>query len=373
MQKRWVLIAGLVLGVEPVHAQPCFSQAKRTVEQAVRVAGGGDLNGARRLLEQAERECPTSFPLFRELGRTYRMLGDSQKADQSEAYANRLDPRGAIAGPPPVVADKSPDGKSFVREKWALVMGVGKFQKPNIPMLEFAAKDAKDVASALTDPQVGRFRDDGMHVRILTDEQATLANVRSEINYIAKNAREEDLVVFYMSSHGTSAADDAAAKAEAQTGYIVTHDTDTNNLYGTALPMDELKRVVVDRLRARRVVTLLDTCFSGDTVRWARGGKNLVVDPSTVFQGVAQGTGRVVIVSSRGTEKSWEGDGNSYFTKCLIAALRKKSGMPTVTELYSDLQPAVQYLVKKEKNASQTPMMWPEGRNIDIVIGTPIQ
>ena len=373
MRKVLVFIAGVILALTPAQAQPCTIPAKRTIEQAVRVAATGDLTAARRLLEQAERECPTSFAVFRELGKTYRMLGDSKKAEHCEDFANRLDPRGAIAGPPPVVAGQVPDGKSFVREKWALVMGVGKFQKTNIPTLEFAAKDAKDVASALTDPQIGRFRDDGMHVRVLTDEQATLANLRSEINYIAKNAREEDMVVFYMSSHGTSAADDAAAKAEAQTGYIVTHDTDTNNLYGTALPMDELKRVVVDRLRSRRVVTLLDTCFSGDTVRWASGSKNLAIDPSTVFQGVAQGTGRVVIVSSRGTERSWEGDGNSYFTKCLIAAMKKKGGMPTVTEVYSDLQPAVQYLVKKEKNASQTPMMWPEGRNIDIVIGTPIQ
>jgi hypothetical protein len=137
--------------------------------------------------------------------------------------------------------------------------------------------------------------------------------------------------------------------------------------------MDEMKRVVVDRLRARRVVTFLDTCFSGDTVRWARGGKALTIIPPAAFQGVAQGTGRVVITSSLGTEKSWEGEGNSYFTKCLIDALKLKKGLSTVTEIFTHLDRTVPYLVKKEKNASQRPAMWPEGRNIDIVIGTPIQ
>ena len=212
-----------------------------------------------------------------------------------------------------------------------------------------------------------------MHVKLLTDEQATLANLRAEVNYITKNAREEDLVLFYISSHGTSAADDVAAKTEAQTGYIVTHDADTGNLYGTTFPMEELKRVVVDRLRARRVVTFLDTCFSGDTVRWAAGRKALTIIPPASFQGVAQGSGRVVIVSSQGTEQSWEGEGNSYFTKCLIDGFKQKNGLPTVTELFTHLQRTVPYLVKKEKNATQTPQMWPEGRKIDIVIGTPIQ
>ncbi len=368
-----VLIAVVAIGTWGLHAQPCTSQAKRTIEQGVRVAGTGDLNGARHLFDHAAQECPTSFAVFRDLAKSYRMLGDAKKGDECETMANRLDPRSgpaqALAG---TKAESEPAGRSVVRDKWALVVGVGKFQRTNIPSLEFAAKDARDFAKALTDPQIGRFRDDEMHVKLLTDEQATLSNIRSEINYIAKNAREEDLVVLYVSSHGTSAGDDTAAKAEAQTGYIVTHDTDTSNLYGTALAMDELKRVVVDRLRSRRVVTFLDTCFSGDTVRWAKGGKALSLVPPSAFQGVAQGTGRVVIGSSQGTEISWEGNGNSYFTKYLIDAMKQKGGMPTVTEVFSQLQLAVRYIVKKERNQSQNPIMWPERGN-DIVIGTPIQ
>jgi len=365
-----ILIAVLALGLSVAQAQQCVNRARNSIDQAVRLAGTANFDDARRLLQQAERECPTSFVVYRELAKAYQVLGDSSKAQECAAQANRLDPR---KPPSDARADGNSESKSFVGEKWALVMGVSKFKNPNIPSLEFAAKDATDIARLLRDPAVGRFRDDGMHVRLLTDEQATLANLRAEINSISKNAREEDLVVLYISSHGTSAADDRAAKAEAQTGYIVTHDTETANLYGTAFPMDEMKKVVVDRLRARRVVTLLDTCFSGDTVRWAAGGKALTVIPSASFEGVAQGTGRAVIVSSRDTELSWEGDGNSYFTRCLIDALRLKDGLPTVSEVYNHLRRNVSYLVKKEKNASQNPVMWPEGRNIDIVIGTPIQ
>ena len=350
------------------HGQSC-TQGSRSIEQAMRVAGGGDLAGARRLLERAEKECPLSFPIIKDLATKYRLLGDPQKADECETMANRLDPR----NPGQRAVEAASQEKSFVREKWALVVGVGSFRKPGIPKLEFAAKDATDFAHALVDPSIGRFRDDGQHVRLLLDQEATLANIKEEINYISKNAREEDLVVFYLSSHGTSAAADAAANAEAQTGYIVTHDTDTSNLYGTAFPMEEMKHVVVDRVRARRVVTFLDTCFSGDTIKLAKGGKALSVVSETVFQGIAQGAGRIVVVSSRGTEQSWEGEGNSYFTKVLIDALRQKGGLPTITEVFTFLQPKVAYLVKKEKNANQSPQMWPEGLKLDIVIGTPIQ
>ncbi len=361
------LIALLVGCLGVTKSQSC-PQGARSIDQAMRVAANGDLVGARRLLERAAQECPTSFPIFADLAKKYRLLGDTQKADECEATANRLDPR----NPGRKLTQQTPEEKAFVREKWALVVGVGKFQRSGIPQLEFAAKDAIDVAHALSDPQVGRFRNDDAHVRVLTDEKATLANLRSEINYISTNAREEDLVVFYISSHGTSAATDASAKAEGQTGYIVTYDTDTTNLYGTAFPMEEMSRVVVDRIRAKRVVTFLDTCFSGDTVKWASGGKALTVIPDSSFKGVAQGTGRVVLVSSQGTEQSWEGNGNSYFTRGLIEALKQRNGLPTITEVFGYLQSSVSYLVKKEKNANQNPQMWPEGRKLDIVIGTPI-
>jgi hypothetical protein len=326
-----ILAAGFVLGLRIASGQPCVSQAMRTIEHAMRHAASGDVDGAHRLLQRAEAEYPISSAVFQKLAEAYELLGDGENAARAIGMAKRLDPRADLAREARRSPGDTAGDKSFVREKWALVVGIGKFRDPSIPELEFAAKDAKDIAQVLLDAEVGRFRDDGMHVRVLTDEQATLANLRAEINYITRNAREEDLVVLHMSSHGTSPADDVAAKPEGQTGYIVTYDTDTSNLYGTAFPMEELKRVVVDRLRARRVVTFLDTCFSGDTVRWARGGKALTIIPPASFQGIAQGTGRVVITSSLGTEKSWEGDGNCYFAKCLIETLKRKSGLSTIT------------------------------------------
>src|SRR5436305_8617967 len=63
---------------------------------------------------------------------------------------------------------------SYVREKYALVIGIGKFKDPDIPTLQFPAKDARDLAAVLKDPRYGRF--DPAHVVVLADEDATRAN-----------------------------------------------------------------------------------------------------------------------------------------------------------------------------------------------------
>jgi hypothetical protein len=361
------LSSGLAFG------QACLPQAQRSIDQAIRSAGSKDWLGAQRHLEQAERECPVSAVVFSKLAETYRLLGDEKTAAEKEATARRL---GAPARPLGLLSSSSVEAsqsKSHIRDKWALVVGVSKFKDPGISPLNFAAKDAQDVARLLTDPQYGRFADDHFHVRLLADEQATVTNLRAAFNSLERNAGPDDLVVLFISSHGTSAADDFAAKTDGQTGYILMHDSDPNNLRGTALPMEEMKQEVVSRLRATRVVTFLDTCFSGDTVKWAAGAKRLApVISSSIYDGFAQGTGRVLIVSSQGAEQSWEGPGNGYFTKALLDAIKQKGGAASVSQVFSYLRQQVPYLVHKERNAIQTPMMWPEGRDIDFVIGTPV-
>ncbi len=126
--------------------------------------------------------------------------------------------------------------------------------------------------------------------------------------------------MLYFSSHGTSARDDRYASGDAQTGYIVTYDTKPDALFSTAFAMEELKRVL-DHLRAQRVVVFLDTCFSGNSLarfQILNGSKALAAMQDDQLQRVVQGTGRVLIVSSSGSQESWEGSGNSLFTECLI-------------------------------------------------------
>jgi uncharacterized caspase-like protein len=105
----------------------------------------------------------------------------------------------------------------------------------------------------------GRFKKD--HVRLLLDEEATTRNIKSELNLLARSAGRDDLVLIYLASHGSARESDVAG-----VNYVITHDTDVgdpDSLYATALPMVEVVNVVRNRVKSRRAVVILDTCYSG--------------------------------------------------------------------------------------------------------------
>jgi hypothetical protein len=373
---RSLFLAAILFSLQS-GAQVCTSQGLRTVELAERAFAQNRTTEARSLLQRAHEECQVSPAVLKKIADVYEAMGDRDLAKQFRTQAARIEA-------PPITfrqndstegADGSAgEGPSFIREKWALVVGISHFQNPAMN-LRFAAKDAKDFATMLTDPKIGRFRDDPQHVKLLLDEQATILGIRTAINEISRDARKEDLVVIYFSSHGTSATADLAAE-EGRSGYIVTYETDPRNLYGTAFSMDELRRVVDIRLQAGRVVAFMDTCYSGGFQGGPGGSKALQLGISNdSIARIAQGKGRAVIASSRDTEQSWESETyqNSYFTHYLIQAMAKSNGLLTVTQLFTELQRSVPRAVLAEKKAAQNPVMSPEGKKISIVLGASVE
>src|SRR5262249_33730358 len=151
---------------------------------------------------------------------------------------------------PPAPGGSAQPEKGFVREKYAVIVGVGKFKDPNIPTLNYSAKDARDFAAMLNDPDVGRFHSE--NVTVLTDDQATTKAIRTALADVAAKALREDLVVLYFSTHGSSPS---MEKSKVGSGYLVTHDTDLGNpLYASAYGMDELATFIGQKIRAERVV-----------------------------------------------------------------------------------------------------------------------
>jgi hypothetical protein len=266
----------------------------------------------------------------------------------------------ATGGPPPQAPLPG-----YVRDKFALVIGIGKFRDPSIPTLQFAAKDARDLAAVLTDSRYGRF--DPSHVVLLTDEKATRANILNALQDLFVKAREEDLVFLYVSSHGSPRQDDLGLQG---VGHIVTYDTAVKSLWLGALEYEDFSRKV-SLIKARRKVAVLDTCFSGQT----KGAKGLVLDTRGVDDRTARlflsGEGTYVITSSRSSERSFESETlhNSYFTFYLIEALRAGPEPPSVRQVFDVLARKVPESVLKEKGASQHPQILPEDGRGDVRIG----
>ena len=276
----------------------------------------------------------------------------------------------------------------FVQRKFAVVAGISRFKDSRINALKYTTKDAEAIARALKEDC------DFDQVTVLLDERATSYNLKTEIDRIARTADVNDLVVIYISSHGSPENLDTAG-----INYIVTHDTEVSNLYPTAYRMDDLLEDIDVRVKAGRIVAFLDTCYSGGTYRelppgWtatsralvvqggaaishlqdrlSRGSRNLVVDAdkNAAPPGrVAQGVGRVIITSSSQAERSWEDDGiqHGYFTYFVLDAL-KRPGAVSVDDIFQNLRTKVPEAVQRDKKQPQHPGIARSRDNVNLYL-----
>ena len=259
--------------------------------------------------------------------------------------------------------------------KYALVVGIDDFQ--NAPALRFAANDASSFADLLADPQVGRFERN--RVRCLLNREATLGAFRTAIGEIRALTQEDDLVVVYIASHGSPRESDPNGVS-----YVLMHDTKVDtaaNLYATSLQMIDLVEILRRDVKAKRVVLLLDTCFSGG----ATGVRGVVVHsqnagPESEFSTAAdrfedrtaKGAARVVISASRAGELSRESEElrHGYFTYFLLEAIKKNQGMSPLGDIFRFVHDRTADAVKS-LGSTQTPTMRDTPEGLNILIGAP--
>jgi len=284
-----------------------------------------------------------------------------------------------------------------IRNRYALVVGVGKF-KSGITPLQYAVRDASLFYRFLIE-QAGFTKN---NTYFLADQNATSANVVRYLTGIRNAAGEDDLVVIYMSSHGTPPDKFGGV-------YIVTYDTEVNpreRVWHTSVAESALKDFV-ENLKARRLVMILDTCYSNGAYRaipgfLPPGGKSLGVGDADEGYGVstAQGKrlfgakdivldeqpkragsagksigsqesyGKVLISASSAGEKSWESDQlrNSVFTYYFVDGMRRYDG--SVKDAFDYSKPRTLQRVQQEKGAdiTQTPQAMATNENWNMKV-----
>lgn len=214
-----------------------------------------------------------------------------------------------------------------VRDKWALVIGISNFKEKSIPKLKYSTKDANDFYKYLINE--ANFRKD--HVRILLDEDATQRRILEEIgdNYLARVTEPDDLVVIFISSHGSPSQLDALKKAN----YLIAYDSDPKALFSSGIEMQKVNAILKDRVRSERVLLVLDACHSGN-VNVNKNAKGIYRVGNFDAQALAQGSGQMVICSSAPDEQSWESKRyeNGVFTRKLLENLRKHGPATPLSE-----------------------------------------
>ncbi len=248
-----------------------------------------------------------------------------------------------------------------IRDKWALIIGTGRFKDPKIN-LRYAAKDAQDFSDFLIKER--NFAPD--HVQVLTNEAATRANILSLLGskWLPRVAEKDDLVVIYFSTHGSPSSLDIGG-----VNYLVAHDTDPSDLYATGIAMQDLARIIKARVHSDRVMLVLDACHSGVTA--PSSGKAIVRPGNVDVDPIVQGTGQLVISSSKPDQRSWESQRyeGSVFTRYLIDGFRKNGSMTKLGDAYSYMEAEVQREVLRDRGLLQTPVMRSKWRGSDLILG----
>jgi uncharacterized caspase-like protein len=276
------------------------------------------------------------------------------------------------AGTP--AAPASPAAKPGpVQQKWALVVGIGNFTDAQVPRLNFTTADADAFAAALKDPTIGQFPAD--NVQELTNENATTKNIKEKLNWIARQAQPNDLVVIYVATHGTPRTIDSAGGAN----YLVTYDTevykegnfDEDAMYATAYPMVELANAVATRMKSLRTAIFLDTCYSGGSIAGSAPAQKIVSEaPSKeMLSHMTDGTGRIVMAASQVDQESLESPDlrHGYFTYYLIQALKNGKGSTPLSQVFASVEQQVSKSVAA-KGGHQDPVMNRSSADADFAL-----
>ncbi len=205
-------------------------------------------------------------------------------------------------------AEISPDAKTY-----ALLIGISKYQKlPQDLWLKFADADAKTFSQHLASARGGALPADQMIT--LTDEGATTAAIRNAFQTLLRNrAGKKDTIFVLIAAHGT---------VDTKGSYILTYDSDPQDLSSTALPMAEIQSLVDDELsKVGRVVMM------ADVARAANIGNLKTANIGTAVEKLGTAPGSMLgLMAARPRELSVEGTqfggGHGAFTYALVKGLQ---------------------------------------------------
>jgi hypothetical protein len=249
----------------------------------------------------------------------------------------------------PKVALPPPPPPPPARDRWAVVVGVGRYEHAEVPRLRYSVPDAEAIYQVLTGP--AGFKPEYVH--LLTDKterKPTYRNLKWALGtFLARSAKKDDTVLIFFAGHGAPEVDQRGVERDGLAKYLIPSDADPDDLYSTALPMDELQ-TIFGRIEAERVVVFLDACYSG-----AAGGrtftskKTRAINLDDLFlERLTRAKGRAIITASRPSEVSLElADlGHGLFTYYLLRGLQgaadlNRDGIVSLQELYEYVEQQV--------------------------------
>jgi hypothetical protein len=286
---------------------------------------------------------------------TAREADGAARQEVRTVILERVKPAAPVAPPAPPAAPPS--------TQWAVIIGVGGYENSAVPRLRYSVADADAIYQTLLSS--GFKKENILLLTDKTERKPTLRNIKWALGtFLARSAHKDDLVMIYFAGHGASEVDQRGIERDGLSKYLVPVDADPDDLYSTALPMDEMQNVL-GRIEAERVTVFLDACYSGAAGgRTFASNKTRAVNVDEIFlDRLTRAKGRAIVTASRPSELSIELAelGHGIFTYYLVRGLQgyadtNRDGIVSLQELYEYLAQEVSRK-SRQVGGNQHPML----------------
>ena len=346
-------------------------------------------NGGYRRSLDAYTTATEQYPVLRanyerallERQRTIDRLVADEERQYSAAEEENERRRIAAAGPPTITVVRSGETDDLRPPRTgfrnptavAVVIGNRAYQRSEVPVVEYADRDAASIRRFLI--ETFGFREEN----IIFETNAGLATFQrifgSSDDYRgqlfgflagvqAGSASAPDVFVFY-SGHGAPDQSNGGA-------YLVPSDADPQSVSLTAYPLRQLYANLA-RLPARSVTVVLDACFSGMSDRGTllRGSSPLTL---RVENPVFASPNAVVLTASTAAQVSgwYDAKRHGLFTYALLEQLSKTFAPganrepPTARELLAQIGPQVNGISRQFRLREQTPQVFGQAADLPL-------
>ncbi|MBX9685453.1 MAG: TonB C-terminal domain-containing protein [Candidatus Obscuribacterales bacterium] len=183
-------------------------------------------------------------------------------------------------------AAAAPGEDMEIRDKWAIVVGVNRFNDAEIPAQKFAQKSSADLARALKDPDSGHFGLD--HVLLVNGKDATKAGIEKAFEqWLYKKALPGDLVIIYFNSR--------LLKNSAGDPVICAVDSVITDPDKTGINVQELLKTAKQRIGSPHILCMMDCSPMGNSaekaphdLKWLANSSGVSVFAASEFNKVSQ-------------------------------------------------------------------------------------
>lgn len=238
----------------------------------------------------------------------------------------------------------------------AIVVGISDYPtESGFPRLQYAAKDAEDLASAL--------QKQGYQVQLLTNQHAMKSSIRKALQQAqdllkqgADGRNAQGTILFAFSGHGGQKGTALGARQ-----YLVTYDSSSEDSEPGYL-LKDIADALNDSGVARKMM-FIDAC------RDLTGSASKGAPALSSFRELMQAQGLKIFFSTAPGKQSFEDEKshNGYFTHYLLEGLSGKAAKADGLITFDSLASWVSHAMKSDSNVYQVPF-WNQNASGDFYI-----